>query len=211
MAMMNAAVVTSFDEPPHYQAVRGAAAERRRGDPRRRARRRPAPAGAHRSGRDPLHQHRQAADDPGHRRASGAARRHADLLRRRRRRGRARWPRRRWRTGAGRSSCPTTSTSRRSPPAMNPAMSSWVALRRRVPHRARASSVLVLGATGNAGTMAVQVARRLGAGRVVRRGRDRERLRSARGAGADVTVRLGDDLEADRARARRGGARTSTS
>ena len=50
--------------------------------------------------------------------------------------------------------------------AMNPAMSSWVALRRRVPIQP-GQSVLVLGATGNAGTMAVQVARRLGAGRVV--------------------------------------------
>src|ERR1700761_8182937 len=45
--------------------------------------------------------------------------------------------------------------------AMNPAMSSWVALRRRVPLTA-GESVLVLGATGNAGTMAVQIARRLG-------------------------------------------------
>jgi NADPH:quinone reductase-like Zn-dependent oxidoreductase len=46
--------------------------------------------------------------------------------------------------------------------AMNPAMSSWVALRRRVPIQP-GQSVLVLGATGNAGAMAVQVARRLGA------------------------------------------------
>ena len=55
--------------------------------------------------------------------------------------------------------------------AMNPAMSSWVALRRRVPIQP-GQSVLVLGATGNAGAMAVQVARRLGAGRVVGAGRD---------------------------------------
>ena len=55
--------------------------------------------------------------------------------------------------------------------AMNPAMSSWVALRRRVPLEP-GQSVLVLGATGNAGTMAVQIARRLGAGRVVGAGRD---------------------------------------
>ncbi len=59
--------------------------------------------------------------------------------------------------------------------AMNPAMSSWVALRRRVPLQP-GQSVLVLGATGNAGGMAVQVARRLGAGRVVGAGRDRDRL-----------------------------------
>jgi NADPH:quinone reductase-like Zn-dependent oxidoreductase len=39
--------------------------------------------------------------------------------------------------------------------AMNPAMSSWVALRRRVPI-APGQSVLILGATGNAGTMAAR-------------------------------------------------------
>ena len=53
---------------------------------------------------------------------------------------------------------------------MNPAMASWVALRRRVAIEA-GQSVLVLGATGNAGSMAVQVAKRLGAGRVVGAGR----------------------------------------
>lgn len=45
--------------------------------------------------------------------------------------------------------------------AMNPAMSAWVA-RRRVPLQP-GQSVLVLGATGNAGGMAVQVAKLLGA------------------------------------------------
>src|ERR1700759_2561157 len=59
--------------------------------------------------------------------------------------------------------------------AMNPAMSSWVALRRRVQLQP-GQSVLVLGATGNAGAMAVQVARRLGAGRVIGAGRDPRRL-----------------------------------
>jgi NADPH:quinone reductase-like Zn-dependent oxidoreductase len=53
--------------------------------------------------------------------------------------------------------------------------SSWVALRRRVPI-GPGQSVLVLGATGNAGAMAVQVARRLGAGRVVGAERDPGRL-----------------------------------
>ena len=55
--------------------------------------------------------------------------------------------------------------------AMNPAMSAWVALRRRVPIEA-GQSVLVLGATGNACEMAIQVATHLGAGRVVGAGRD---------------------------------------
>jgi NADPH:quinone reductase-like Zn-dependent oxidoreductase len=54
--------------------------------------------------------------------------------------------------------------------AMNPAMSSWVALRQRV-RFAPGQNVLVLGATGNAGRMAVQVAEHLGAGHVVAAGR----------------------------------------
>jgi NADPH:quinone reductase-like Zn-dependent oxidoreductase len=53
---------------------------------------------------------------------------------------------------------------------INPAMSSWVALRRRIDFPAGAD-VLVLGATGNAGRMAVQVAKRLGARRVLAAGR----------------------------------------
>jgi NADPH:quinone reductase-like Zn-dependent oxidoreductase len=79
--------------------------------------------------------------------------------------------------------------------AMNPAMSAWVALRRRVPIKA-GQSVLVLGATGNAGRMAIQVAKRLGAGRVVAAGRDRTRLATLPGLGADATVALTDDADA---------------
>lgn len=78
---------------------------------------------------------------------------------------------------------------------MNPAMSSWVALRRRVP-MAPGQSVLVLGATGNAGGMAVAVAKRLGAGRVVGAGRDRDRLLALTAAGADDVVQLTDDQDA---------------
>jgi NADPH:quinone reductase-like Zn-dependent oxidoreductase len=77
--------------------------------------------------------------------------------------------------------------------AMNPAMSAWVALRRRVPLQ-RGQSVLVLGATGNAGQMAVQVAKRLGAARVVGAGRDPDRLAELPAIGADEVVGLVDDL-----------------
>jgi NADPH:quinone reductase-like Zn-dependent oxidoreductase len=76
--------------------------------------------------------------------------------------------------------------------AMNPAMSSWVALRRRVPLEP-GQSVLVLGATGNAGTMAVQIAKRLGAGRVVGAGRDPGRLEALTALGADQVVSLTGD------------------
>jgi NADPH:quinone reductase-like Zn-dependent oxidoreductase len=79
--------------------------------------------------------------------------------------------------------------------AMNPAMSSWVALRRRVPLEP-GQSVLVLGATGNAGAMAVQVAKRLGAGRVAGAGRNLGRLRALNAAGADDVVQLTDDQTA---------------
>jgi NADPH:quinone reductase-like Zn-dependent oxidoreductase len=79
--------------------------------------------------------------------------------------------------------------------AMNPAMSSWVALRLRVPIEP-GQSVLVLGVTGNAGAMAVEVAKRLGAGRVVGAGRDLDRLSAVAAVGADDVVPLTADDEA---------------
>jgi NADPH:quinone reductase-like Zn-dependent oxidoreductase len=55
--------------------------------------------------------------------------------------------------------------------------------------------VLVLGATGSVGSVAVQVAKLLGAGRVVAVGRNPARLEAARALGADETVALdGDDF-----------------
>jgi len=75
--------------------------------------------------------------------------------------------------------------------AMNPAMSSWVALRRRI-EMAPGARVLVLGATGNAGRMAVQVARRLGAGHVTGVGRDRATLGELAALGADRVVAFDD-------------------
>jgi len=76
--------------------------------------------------------------------------------------------------------------------AMNPAMSSWVALRRRV-HLEPGQSVLILGATGNAGSMAVQVAKRLGAGPVIGAGRDPQRLAGLAAVGADEVVAITGD------------------
>jgi NADPH:quinone reductase-like Zn-dependent oxidoreductase len=77
--------------------------------------------------------------------------------------------------------------------AMNPAMSSWVALRRRVSFQP-GQSVLVLGATGNAGQMAVQIARYLGAAEIVAAGRDPQRLGMLAGLGATSVVSLAGDL-----------------
>ncbi|MCO7124391.1 zinc-binding alcohol dehydrogenase family protein [Sporolactobacillus shoreicorticis] len=80
--------------------------------------------------------------------------------------------------------------------AMNPAMSSWVALRRRIDFQP-GQKLLVLGATGNSGQMAVQIAKLLGASQVIGAGRDPERLESLPALGADATVSLaGDPKEA---------------
>ncbi|WP_216855250.1 quinone oxidoreductase family protein [Paenibacillus alba] len=79
--------------------------------------------------------------------------------------------------------------------AMNPAMSSWVALRRRVDFQP-GQKVLVLGATGSSGQMAVQIAKLLGASQVIAAGRDQNRLNSLSALGADVIVSLAGDPEA---------------
>lgn len=71
---------------------------------------------------------------------------------------------------------------------MNPAMASWVALRQRVTMH-RGASVLILGATGSAGSQAIAVARHLGAREVIGAARDPQRI-----VGADRAVGLGADL-----------------
>lgn len=71
--------------------------------------------------------------------------------------------------------------------AINPAMSSWVALRRRIKF-GRKQRVLILGATGNAGRMAIQVAKRFGAAGVTAAGRDTARLTDLSALGADQTL-----------------------
>jgi len=76
--------------------------------------------------------------------------------------------------------------------AMNPAMSSWLALRLRAPLKSGAR-VLVLGVTGNAGQMAVQVARRLGASQVIGAGRDAARLQASK---ADKLISLAGEADA---------------
>jgi NADPH:quinone reductase-like Zn-dependent oxidoreductase len=77
----------------------------------------------------------------------------------------------------------------------NPGMSSWAALTERA-RLQPGETVLVNGATGMAGRLAVQVARHLGARKVFATGRDADALRAAAELGADVTIPLGaDDLE----------------
>jgi NADPH2:quinone reductase len=71
----------------------------------------------------------------------------------------------------------------------NTILSSWLALEFRAKLQP-GETVLVLGATGNAGKGAVQAAKHLGAGRVVAAGRSEQVLRSLRGLGADSVISL---------------------
>ncbi len=75
--------------------------------------------------------------------------------------------------------------------AMNPAMSSWVALRQRVQFQA-GQNVLVLGA-GNAGQMAVQIAKLFGANQNIGAGRGADRRAGLPALGATDTVLLEGD------------------
>lgn len=79
----------------------------------------------------------------------------------------------------------------------NPGQSSWAALVERA-RIAPGETVLVNGATGTSGRLAVQIAKHLGAGKVIATGRDRRALDELAGLGADATVALvedGDRLE----------------
>ena len=78
--------------------------------------------------------------------------------------------------------------------AMNPAMSSWLALRKRITFKA-GQRVLILGATGNAGQMAIQIAKRLGASQVIAAGRDAELLNTLPELGADSVISMAGDAE----------------
>lgn len=71
----------------------------------------------------------------------------------------------------------------------NPAGSSWLPLKWRTPLRP-GETVLVMGATGVAGKLAVQIAKLLGAGRVIAAGRNSQALESLKALGADVTVKI---------------------
>jgi NADPH:quinone reductase-like Zn-dependent oxidoreductase len=77
--------------------------------------------------------------------------------------------------------------------AINPVMSSWVALRHRIYFKP-GSRVLILGATGSAGRMALQVAKRFGAKEVIGAGRNPQRLKELTTLGADRVLTL-DQLD----------------
>ena len=77
----------------------------------------------------------------------------------------------------------------------NPGMSSWAALTHRA-HLRRGESVLVLGAAGASGRLAIQVARHLGAGRIVATARNRTVEAELRALGADEFIALDQDADA---------------
>jgi NADPH:quinone reductase-like Zn-dependent oxidoreductase len=77
----------------------------------------------------------------------------------------------------------------------NPGMSSWMALLGRAKFVA-GESVLVLGATGVSGQLAVQIAKRLGARRVIAAGRNPKTLEQLRSFGADAVVSLEQERDA---------------
>lgn len=76
----------------------------------------------------------------------------------------------------------------------NPGMSSWAALTKRAGFMP-GESLLVLGATGVAGQLAIQIAKHLGARRIVAAGRNRKALERILGLGADSIVPLDQDRE----------------
>jgi NADPH:quinone reductase-like Zn-dependent oxidoreductase len=76
----------------------------------------------------------------------------------------------------------------------NPGMSSWAAFKERAKLKA-GETVLVNGATGTAGRLAVQIAKHLGARKVIATGRNAATLRSVAALGADVTIPLVENEE----------------
>ena len=71
----------------------------------------------------------------------------------------------------------------------NPGMSCWVAFRERA-HLVAGETVLINGATGSAGHTAVQIAKYMGAKKVIATGRGAEALKQLKALGADVTIQL---------------------
>jgi NADPH2:quinone reductase len=74
----------------------------------------------------------------------------------------------------------------------NPGMSSWAALTERA-HLEAGQTVLINGATGSSGRLAVEIPNHLGAGRVIVQGRNTAALEALKRLGADVTIPLQQD------------------
>lgn len=77
----------------------------------------------------------------------------------------------------------------------NPGMSSWAAYRERAKLKP-GETVLVNGATGTSGRLAVQIAKYMGASKVIATGRNADSLKALEELGADVTISLTQDRSA---------------
>jgi len=80
----------------------------------------------------------------------------------------------------------------------NPGMSGWMALRERAAFQP-GETVLVNGATGASGALAVQIARHFGAKRIIATGRNPQVLQELKSLGADQVISLVADEEEQRA------------
>lgn len=69
----------------------------------------------------------------------------------------------------------------------NPGMSAWASMVHRA-HIAKGETVLINGATGTAGKLAIQLAKELGAGKVIATARNAQQLEELKAVGADVTI-----------------------
>jgi len=69
----------------------------------------------------------------------------------------------------------------------NPGMSAWAALVERA-HLVAGETVLINGATGTAGRLAVQLAKHLGASKIIATGRNEEELEEVKKLGADIVI-----------------------
>ena len=76
----------------------------------------------------------------------------------------------------------------------NPGVSAWLSLTHRA-KLAAGETVLILGATGVTGQLAVQIAKRLGAKRVIGAGRNERVIGKLRELGADATIQLNQPEE----------------
>ncbi|BAP85794.1 hypothetical protein LOOC260_112560 [Paucilactobacillus hokkaidonensis JCM 18461] len=74
--------------------------------------------------------------------------------------------------------------------SMNPAMSSWMALKSRLGTDINSKKIMILGATGNSGSLAVEISHYLGAKSVVAIGRNRDKLAKLT---AEKTISLLDE------------------
>jgi len=76
----------------------------------------------------------------------------------------------------------------------NPGMSSWAALTERA-HMQPGETVLINGATGASGRLAIGIARHLGAGKVIATGRNADRIKGLEALGADMSIPLDQSPE----------------